>query len=224
MAKRKYQKINISKKLFLKSLKKWRPSFNLIDLKQGGEEILCLATDFFVNLIAIQGALIMPDSRSYYKMEQNRQEILKTISNWRFKKSINYLEKQKLINLKKGRNFSLTPKGYQKTISILTNNLKIKLPARWDGKWRMVIFDLPLSFAGNRNFLRYKLQEMGFINIQQSALIFPFPCKKEVNFLIELTETTPYIYFLTAKIQKDNKLIYNFTKAYPKQFRKFIKK
>lgn len=38
---------------------------------------------------------------------------------------------------------------------------------KWDGKWRMVIFDIEEKERKNRDFLRIKLRELGFGMIQE---------------------------------------------------------
>ena len=43
----------------------------------------------------------------------------------------------------------------------------------WDGKWRMILFDLPEAQRATRHLLRQKLQASGFGCLQRSAWIAP---------------------------------------------------
>ena len=58
----------------------------------------------------------------------------------------------------------------------------LKLDARnsltnthWDGKWRIVLLDLPESRKAEREALRYLLKKAGFVILKNSAWVSPFP-------------------------------------------------
>lgn len=50
--------------------------------------------------------------------------------------------------------------------------------AQWDGKWRVVVFDIPQSVRGLRWELRTILKRAGFQMLQQSVWMFPHECKE----------------------------------------------
>ncbi len=50
---------------------------------------------------------------------------------------------------------------------------------RWDGKWRMVLFDVPQSKASDRARLRRSLADRGFGYLQNSVWITPDPLTEE---------------------------------------------
>jgi hypothetical protein len=208
-------KFQIDKKRLIQLVKKYKPTFKFNGLEKDAKELIFLTQNFLEFIAASNIAMMMPDSKSYFKIVKNRDEILKNISNWKLKHSTNYLKKQKIINNK----FNLTKKGFNNSFFILVNKLFIKIPRIWDKKWRMVIFDLPQNFAGNRDFLRQRLTDFGFIQVQKSVWAFPFDCEKEINFLIELIQTKPYTYFLISEFKNDHKFIKHFKKIYPKQFK-----
>jgi phenylacetic acid degradation operon negative regulatory protein len=54
---------------------------------------------------------------------------------------------------------------------------------RWDGKWRMVVFDVPQRRAGERIRLRRSLADRGFGYLQDSVWITPDPLKGERSVL-----------------------------------------
>lgn len=59
----------------------------------------------------------------------------------------------------------LTDQGREKAVLA-----KIKLDDRkWDGKWRLVIFDVPEKRRAVRDLLRSKLKQWDFIHLQQSV-------------------------------------------------------
>lgn len=63
------------------------------------------------------------------------------------------------------------------------DNLSIQRPEVWDQKWRMVIFDIPEKKKLAREALRSKLKDLGFIKLQDSIWITPFPCENEIKLI-----------------------------------------
>jgi len=83
---------------------------------------------------------------------------------------------------------TLTKEGRKYAGKYQIDDLSLERPSKWDGKWRVVIFDIPsTSKTSNliRNVFRAKIKSFGFCLLQKSIWIFPFPCKEEINFLRE---------------------------------------
>ena len=68
------------------------------------------------------------------------------------------------------------------------DEMQIKTPDRWDGLWRIVIFDIPEKRKKAREALRSKLKELGFRELQKSVLVYPYECENEVDFICEVFE------------------------------------
>lgn len=69
----------------------------------------------------------------------------------------------------------LTPLGRQKLYrDELTNTTAVMNP-NWDGKWRMIILDLPEERKSEREALRYLLKKAGFVCAKNSVWVSPFP-------------------------------------------------
>jgi len=77
----------------------------------------------------------------------------------------------------------LTDRGLKKANWMQINELKIKRPKNWDGKWRLVVFDISNLKNFYRNVFRGKLKELGFSPLQKSVWICPFECSDEINLL-----------------------------------------
>lgn len=88
------------------------------------------------------------------------------------------LERKHLVGTKgrhgEGEEWYLTESGER-----LVRRLKLKLEQarqkRWDGKWRMAIFDIPEQVRGRRDFLRKELSNLGFHPLQKSVWVSPYP-------------------------------------------------
>ena len=80
------------------------------------------------------------------------------------------------------------------------SKLKITKPARWDKKWRVVIFDIPdKSFKRGRDALRSKLKEWNFYQLQKSVWVCPWPCENEIRTVVDLYELTLYTNIIVAE-------------------------
>lgn len=79
----------------------------------------------------------------------------------------------------------LTEKGKRMAGWLQVDALKIKKPRKWDGKWRIVIFDISQLKKFYRELFRGKLKELGFYPLQKSVWIHPFDCRDEIELLRE---------------------------------------
>src|SRR3989338_1016131 len=83
----------------------------------------------------------------------------------------------------------------------------INTPKKWDGKWRLVMFDIPMRFTKGREALRYHLKNLGFLQFQKSAWIHPFPCEDEILFIADFFGIGKHVEILTVEnLLNDEKL------------------
>lgn len=68
----------------------------------------------------------------------------------------------------------LTPAGRKKATTLELESDTSLLP-NWDGRWRIVLIDLPESRKSEREALRYLLKKAGFACLKNSAWISPLP-------------------------------------------------
>lgn len=83
----------------------------------------------------------------------------------------------------------------------------VKKPKRWDGRWRVVLFDIPERRRGVRDRLRIFMQEYGFVRLQDSAWIYPYDCEDlialvKANFRIG----TDVLYMIVEQLERDKHL------------------
>lgn len=131
--------------------------------------------------------------------------VLKTVSKeWEkinreeLRKEVNYLYRIKLINKGKNEdgsiNIIITEKGKLRALNYQLENIKNK-KQKWDGKWRMVSFDMPEKFKRGRDALRQKLKKIGFYELQKSVFIVPYDCKEEIGLLVKYFDLNKYVRF-----------------------------
>lgn len=78
---------------------------------------------------------------------------------------------------------SLTAEGRKKAGMFQIDVLKIARSKRWDGKWRILLFDIKEKKKPYREALRGKLIELGFLQLQKSAWVHAFECGAEIELL-----------------------------------------
>jgi phenylacetic acid degradation operon negative regulatory protein len=69
----------------------------------------------------------------------------------------------------------LTKEGKKKAHSIKLESDTSLLNPSWDGKWRIILLDLPESRKNERESLRYLLKKAGFVMLKNSAWVSPYP-------------------------------------------------
>ncbi len=71
-------------------------------------------------------------------------------------------------------------------------------PRRWDRRWRIVIFDIPETKKRQRSIFHDKLQEIGFLTLQKSVCIYPYPCEDEIDFLAQFLDIDRHVHCIAA--------------------------
>ncbi len=130
-----------------------------------------------------------------------------------FIRSITYLKRRGLVSLaeKNGQQvLTLSENGKKRLLEFNLDQMAIKKPRRWDGYWRIVIFDIPEKKKQGREALRSKLKQLGFYQLQKSCFIHPFNCKSEIDFISEIFEVSPYVNFVVAKEIEGQTLLQKF--------------
>lgn len=106
--------------------------------------------------------------------------------------------------------YKLSKKGRERIKKFIFDELFIKKPGKWDGEWRLVIFDIPESQKKARWALRRKLKDLGFYQCQKSVWIHPFPCLEEIEFLKEILNIKPFVKLFLVDEMTDGKVLYYF--------------
>jgi DNA-binding transcriptional regulator PaaX len=152
-------------------------------------------------LIKILGKLDLSEKKTGY----DKNKIANALGN---------LKRQKLIEIVKEKNgkttVKLTNKGLRRVRQFSIDTLTIKKPRRWDGKWRILIFDIPSKpkkFNVAREALRRKIKKLKFFQLQKSVWVQPYECEDEILFVAEAYQVQRYVEIITAeKILHEKKL------------------
>ncbi len=99
---------------------------------------------------------------------------------------IKRLERQRyLVHQKKGRQefICLTKEGEQRAAWYRLPSFYPTKGKKWDGKWRVIFFDVPNEAHSRRNFLRRELKYFGCVALQKSVFVTPYSCKEFLEVL-----------------------------------------
>ena len=112
---------------------------------------------------------------------------------------------------KDARGYSLTRKGRQRLSFYHIKTLHITKTSQWDGKWRLLFFDIPESRRKHRDLFRLQLKKLGFHPLQRSVFLHAYPCEIEVLLLAKHYRFERSILFVEVK---------NIPKVYESQVQK----
>lgn len=101
----------------------------------------------------------------------------------------------------------ITPKG-RKILAFEQAKIALKnQKKKWDGRWRMVAFDIPERRRAVRLRLRSVMREIGFIRLQDSVWVFPYDCEDFIALLkAELKIGKDVLYAIADTIEHDKDL------------------
>ncbi len=78
------------------------------------------------------------------------------------------------------------------------------IPKIWDGKWRVMLFDIKEKQRKVRNHLRSELRTIGFRKLQNSVWVYPYECEEFLALLkTDLMLGQEALYFVTEKMEGD---------------------
>jgi DNA-binding transcriptional regulator PaaX len=81
----------------------------------------------------------------------------------------------------------------------------ITKPKKWDGKWRILIFDITETKKSTRDNIRRTLINIGFIKLQNSVWVFPYDCEDLITLLkVDLMVGKEMLYIIADKIENDS--------------------
>ena len=75
---------------------------------------------------------------------------------------------------------------------------------KWDGGWRMVLFDIPEEKRKYRDYLRKVLKLVGFKEFQRSIWIYPYPVPGFLKELMFEKNIQPHVRFITTNLIDDD--------------------
>ncbi len=87
----------------------------------------------------------------------------------------------------------------QQKVSLAKERVK-----KWDHRYRLVIFDIPEKRKHIRERLRFEMQDVGFLRIQDSVWVYPYDCEEFIALLkADLHIGKDVLYAVVEEIEND---------------------
>lgn len=103
-----------------------------------------------------------------------------------------------------GKFLKLTRKGEAKLHQLELADFRFKHPKKWDGKWRVLIFDIKEKRRHLRDKIRITLKTIGFVKLQYSVWAYPYDCEDLISLLkADFQIGKEIIYMVVDQIEND---------------------
>src|SRR3989344_8323539 len=158
----------------------------------------------------ISVALVAPKTLTLLKKldrgAANRRNLYRNIS-----QAITRLEHAGLVQVSgqyASRRVELTNKGHAVIETIRASEYRVPEPVFWDGKWRVVMFDIREKRRRARAQLRSLLVGAGFLRLQDSVWIHPYPCDEFIGLVRAHLKsgTGEMLSFVAKALESDKRL------------------
>lgn len=173
--------------------KKWTPpqplSITILKLMGAGIALTAasvLSPTFFLKAI-----------KTYLKYKYDEARYYDYLNKRRIQNSLRYLKRKHFIAFPGKGRFTITKRGAWHLARINIDEIVIKR-VPWDGRWRLLTFDIPEEKEQKREYFRRRLKEMGFYHFQRSVFIIPYLCKKEIYAICEQLGIESNVHLITT--------------------------
>lgn len=126
------------------------------------------------------------------------------------RKVIKRLKQKGLVKIleKEGKTMlAITKLGKKQLEKWQLGDLKIERPKKWDGRWRIAIFDIPEKKHRARDIVREQLKDFGFYYLQNSVWIYPYPCEEIILAIAKAYDLLPYMIYIEANYLGDDRYL-----------------
>lgn len=148
-------------------------------------------------------AVLIPEVLSYltqgeYIPSHRKREVTKT--------ALKRLKENRLITFSRNY-YVLTPEGTRVLEKWRRNDFQLTKPKKWDGKWRIIIFDIPEKKKSVREEIRRIFVNAGLQKLQDSVWVYPYDCEEIITLLkTDYGVSKDLLYIIADHIENDRHL------------------
>ncbi|KKT84981.1 MAG: Transcriptional regulator, PaaX family [Parcubacteria group bacterium GW2011_GWD1_44_9] len=107
----------------------------------------------------------------------------------------------------KGRYYQLTKEGEKVLRKWELADYSLRKPKKWDGKWRMIIFDIPEKKRKVRKQISTLFNQAGLHRLQDSVWVYPYDCEDIIGLLkTDFGIGKDLLYVIANEIENDKHL------------------
>ena len=116
---------------------------------------------------------------------QKKQKEWEKFNLWRLRQVIKRMQNSKLVEIKEKDGIAtirITENGKKKLLRYDLDTIQLD-ESNWDGKWRLIVYDVPNNRKSQRDAFRYLLKKLNILKLQKSVYLTPFKCENEIEYL-----------------------------------------
>ena len=163
---------------------------NQVKIDPKTKEVLILlgAGAFLAASIIFPGLPMVAKSFINAAKEANRNKSQKEwekFNLWRLRQVVKRMQSSKLVEIKEEKSIpiiKITQKGKQKLLRYKIDEMALD-ESSWDGKWRLIIYDVANTKRAHSEMFRTMLNKLKFLKLQRSVYLTPFKCEDEIEYL-----------------------------------------
>ena len=148
--------------------------------------------------------------RQRYELKKEADGLWRAMDREALFRILRFLKMKKMIEvIEKSdgeRSIKITKSGRERAREFQIQQINVARPAKWDGRWRIVIFDIPEKRKKMRDGLRRHLKRLGFHELQKSVFVVPYPCEREIQTITKLMDLEGNLRYLEASFSFDKDL------------------
>ena len=157
--------------------------------------------------LAMTGAFVIASTSPYFLTNLVKKYFRYKLRAHR--RAMRELEKKKIISFEEKKDgtvkVTLTHRGKEIVRQYQLEEMQIEKPGHWDGKWRVLLYDIPTSRKKAADAFREKLKQLGLYQLQKSVWVHPYEYIGEIDFLcavFNINLNSHILYFATKEIPR----------------------
>lgn len=176
-----------------------RPPSIKVDPKVKQVLVLLGAGAFLAASVIMPGLPLAAKPFLDYQREKERNE-WKKFNSWRLRQVLRRMHTQKLVEITEqdGMQVVKISENGKKKLLIYNLDEMVLGDKNWDGKWRIIIYDIFSKKKQERELFRKTLKKMKFLQLQKSVYLTPFQCRNEIEYLRQVCDVGNEVLILTV--------------------------
>lgn len=95
----------------------------------------------------------------------------------------------------------ITENGKKRVRELEFEKMMLEIPPKWNGKWTIILFDIPEDKKKARDAFREKIRSLGCFPYHKSVFVHPSDCRDEIDFVADVFNIQRHvIHFQTASL------------------------
>jgi len=110
------------------------------------------------------------------------------------------MHQQKLVEIvenNEGHIVKISENGKKRLLKFNLDEMELK-DQKWDGKWRIIIYDILTGKKEEASLFRKTLKRLKFLKLQRSVYLTPFKCYDEIEYLRQVCSINTEALILTV--------------------------